>query len=200
MATTDIKLVRKRSSEIVYRPPRKEDGADVWRLIQSCEPLDENSLYCNLLQCDHFGDTCIAAERSSDGALVGWISAYLLPDEDNTLFVWQVAVDQSVQGMGVGKKLLAALLDREACENVQALKTTITSDNKASWGLFSSLARRRGGQLSHEPYFRKDAHFDGRHATEHMVTIRFTEDASDELRGNWISLRDADEARSDDAA
>ncbi len=200
MATTDIKLVRKRSSEIVYRPPRKEDGADVWRLIQSCEPLDENSLYCNLLQCDHFGDTCIAAERSSDGALVGWISAYLLPDEDNTLFVWQVAVDQSVQGMGVGKKLLAALLDREACENVQALKTTITSDNKASWGLFSSLARRRGGQLSHEPYFRKDAHFDGRHATEHMVTIRFAEDASDELRGNWISLRDADEARSDDAA
>ncbi|MEQ9245549.1 diaminobutyrate acetyltransferase [Nitratireductor rhodophyticola] len=200
MATTDIKLVRKRSSEIVYRPPRKEDGADVWRLIQSCEPLDENSLYCNLLQCDHFGDTCIAAERSSDGALVGWISAYLLPDEDNTLFVWQVAVDQSVQGMGVGKKLLAALLDREACENVQALKTTITSDNKASWGLFSSLARRRGGQLSHEPYFRKDAHFDGRHATEHMVTIRFTEDASGELGGNWISLRNADEARSDDAA
>lgn len=200
MATTDIKLVRKRSSEIVYRPPRKEDGADVWRLIQSCEPLDENSLYCNLLQCDHFGDTCIAAERSSDGALVGWISAYLLPDEDNTLFVWQVAVDQSVQGMGVGKKLLAALLDREACENVQALKTTITSDNKASWGLFSSLARRRGGQLSHEPYFRKDAHFDGKHATEHMVTIRFTEDASEELRGNWISLRNADEARSDDAA
>ena len=200
MATTDIKLVRKRSPEIVYRPPRKEDGADVWRLIQSCEPLDENSLYCNLLQCDHFGDTCIAAERTSDGALVGWVSAYLLPDEDNTLFVWQVAVDKSVQGMGVGKKLLAALLDREACENVQALKTTITSDNKASWGLFSSLARKRGGELSHEPYFRKDAHFDGKHATEHMVTIQFTEDASDDLRGNWISLRKADEARSDDAA
>ena len=83
---------------------------------------------------------------------------------------------------------------------MQALKTTITSDNKASWGLFSSLARKRGGELSHEPYFRKDAHFDGKHATEHMVTIQFAEGASDDVSGNWMSLRKADEARSDDAA
>lgn len=200
MAITDIKLVRKRSPEITYRPPRTEDGADVWRLIQACEPLDENSLYCNLLQCDHFSDTCVAAERTSDGALVGWVSAYLLPDEPDTLFVWQVAVDESVQGMGVGKKLLGALLEREACEHVRTLKTTITTDNKASWGLFSSLARARGGELSHEPYFRKDAHFNGEHATEHMVTIRFAEQAPADVRQRWYPALDAGPVQSDDAA
>lgn len=179
MATEDIMLVRKRSTEITYRPPCSEDGADVWKLIRSCEPLDDNSLYCNLLQCDHFGDTCVVAERKTDGAIVGWVSAYLLPDEDDrTLFVWQVAVDPSVQGMGVGKKLLAALLEREACRKVRALKTTITNDNQASWGLFTSLARARGGELSREPHFRKDAHFDGKHATEHMVTIEFNAGAT----------------------
>lgn len=173
MPVNDIQLVRKRQNEIIYRPPRSEDGEDVWRLIGSCEPLDENSLYCNLLQCDHFGDTCIAAERADDGALVGWISGYLLPDDPQTLFVWQVAVDKAVQGSGVGKHMLKALLDRDACDNVQSVKTTITAENDASWGLFSSLARIRGGEMLREPYFRKDLHFGGKHATEHMLTIRF---------------------------
>ena len=80
------------------------------------------------------------------------------------------------------------------------LKTTITEDNDASWALFRSFARSIGGELTDEPHFESEEHFGGQHDTEHMVTIRFTEDASDELRGNWISLRDADEARSDDAA
>lgn len=157
--------------------PRADDGASVWRLIRACEPLDENSLYCNLLQCDHFGETCVAAERKADGELVGWVSGYLIPDDPETLFVWQVAVDSSAQGKGLGKKLLGELLEREACRDVRNLKTTITADNEASWALFSSFASSRGGKMRREPYFRKEEHFDGAHATEHMVTIRFEESA-----------------------
>lgn len=170
-------LVRKRCEDITYRSPRTEDGADVWRLIQSCEPLDENSLYCNLLQCDHFGATCVAAERGDDGAIVGWISAYLRPDDPETLFVWQVAVDESVQGKGVGKSMLAELLARDVCAGVRALQTTITADNEASWALFSSFARACDAGLAREPHFRRDDHFDGAHATEHMVTIRMADSA-----------------------
>ncbi|WEX08736.1 diaminobutyrate acetyltransferase [Chelativorans sp. AA-79] len=175
MSSSNIQLVRKRSNEIAFRTPRTEDGADVWRLIKSCEPLDENSLYCNLLQCDHFGDTCVAAER--DGAIVGWISAYLMPDDPQTLFVWQVAVDESAQGQGVAKKMLRELMKRDACAQVRRLKTTITSDNAASWALFRSFARGQGAELASEPYFRKNEHFDGEHATEHMVTIVLPEEA-----------------------
>ncbi len=199
MAITDLKLVRKRTPEIIYRPPSTEDGADIWRLINSCETLDENSLYCNLLQCDHFADTCVAAERVDNGALAGWVSGYLLPETENTLFVWQVAVDRSVQGMGVGKKLLSAVLERDACQEVTRLKTTITSDNEASWALFSSLARARGGRLSHKPHFRKDAHFDGRHATEHMVTIDFANDSAS-LDGAWLAARNGGQARDGETA
>lgn len=179
MPTTSIESVTERSeqladeqaNQIKFREPRTEDGSDVWRLIRSCEPLDENSLYCNLLQCDHFSDTCIAAERPSDGQLVGWVSAYLIPDEPETLFVWQVAVDESAQGQGIAGRMLSALLEREACSDVQRLKTTITLDNAASWALFRSFARRQGAELRSEPYFRKNDHFDGAHVTEHMVTI-----------------------------
>ncbi|MDS1136604.1 diaminobutyrate acetyltransferase [Nitratireductor indicus] len=190
MATNDIKLAREQTHDFVLRPPSAQDGAQVWRLIGACKPLDENSLYCNLLQCDHFSDTCVAAERTEDGALIGWISAYLVPDEPDTLFVWQVAVHRDAQGTGLGKKLLAELLERDACANVARLKTTITADNKASWGLFSSFARSRGGALSHEPHFRSDAHFDGKHETEHMVTIDFADTAQAETGDAWRASRE----------
>ena len=167
MATTDIKLVRKRSPEIVYRPPRKEDGADVWRLIQSCEPLDENSLYCNLLQCDHFGDTCIAAERTSDGALVGWVSAYLLPDEDDTLFVWQVAVDSSMRGQGLALRMLLALTERVAREHgVRYMETTISPDNAASQALFKRAFDKLGADCTTRTLFSRAEHFAGQHEDE----------------------------------
>jgi L-2,4-diaminobutyric acid acetyltransferase len=168
---SNMTLVPERADRVTFRVPRKTDGAAVWRLIRSCQPLDENSLYCNLLQCDHFADTCVAADRASDGELVGWVSAYLVPDDPRTLFVWQVAVDERAQGQGVARRMLSALLDRDACNGVRELKTTITRNNAASWALFRSFARRHGGELSSEPYFRKDDHFDGAHVTEHMVSI-----------------------------
>lgn len=161
-----------RDDEITYRLPNASDGAEVWHLVRSCKPLDENSLYCNLLQCDHFAGTSIIAERR-DGEIVGWISGYLIPDEPQTLFIWQVAVAPSAQGRGIAGKMLSKLVERDICSNVSALKTTITDDNGASWALFSSFAKMQGGALKREAYFEQDTHFGGAHATEHMVTIRF---------------------------
>lgn len=153
------------------RAPTAGDGHAVWQLIGRCPPLDANSLYCNLLQCDHFGDTCIAAVNEQE-ALVGWVSGYLLPRQPSTLFIWQVAVDQAAQGQGLGKRMLRELLARPACRDVNTLQTTITTDNHASWRLFVSFAREHGGQMSDECYFHQDEHFAGAHASEHMVTIR----------------------------
>lgn len=157
--------------ELTFRKPEAEDGSDIWALIRACKPLDENSMYCNLIQCDHFADTCILAEQG--GIPVGWISGYILPDSPDTLFIWQVAVSQDARGLGLGGRMLDALLSRDDMAGVLHLKTTITRDNDASWGLFRSLADRHNGILTDEPHFKKDDHFDGEHATEHMVTIRF---------------------------
>ena len=158
---------------ITLRKPVDADGSAVWSLIKECRPLDVNSMYCNLIQCDHFGETCVLAER--DGDVVGWISAYIVPDESETLFVWQVAVSERARGQGLGKRMLKELLEREACAGVQQLKTTITKDNEASWALFSRFAEREGAELDSEAHYKRDEHFDGRHATEHMVTITFAE-------------------------
>lgn len=154
---------------LTFRAPTPEDGADVWDLIRKSGPLDENSMYCNLVQCEHFADTCVIAEL--DGEIVGWISAFIPPDEPDTLFVWQVAVGESARGRGVAKKMLTELFERPVCADIKQLKTTITADNDASWALFNSFAENMDAELDHEPHYEEDVHFGGKHATEYMVTI-----------------------------
>ncbi|MFZ7092918.1 diaminobutyrate acetyltransferase [Primorskyibacter sp. 2E233] len=154
---------------VTFRKPVREDGAAIWQLISDCKPLDENSMYCNLLQADHFRDTCVVAEM--DGEIVGWVSGYLLPHDEDTLFVWQVAVSEAARGKGVGGRMLNALLDRKECRGVRRMQTTITRDNDASWALFTKLADKQDALLDDQAHFTRDTHFVGQHDTEHMVTI-----------------------------
>lgn len=149
--------------------PRLDDGAAVTALIASCPPLDPNSAYCNLLQCSHFADTCVIARR--DGEVVGWVSAYLQPQSPDTVFVWQVAVAAEGRGLGLGGRMLEALLARPACAGVRFLKTTITPDNCPSWRLFASLGARLGAQLGIAPWLAEGEHLPEGHAREDLVTI-----------------------------
>ena len=159
--------------KVTLRKPTLDDGAAVWRLVSDCKPLDENSMYCNLLQCEHFADTCVLAKL--EGEVVGWISGHIPPSDPGTIFVWQVAVSAKARGMGLGLRMLEALVRREPGEAVTDMQTTITGDNAASWALFRKFARRMGAPLASAPHFRKDAHFDGEHATEYLLTIRMAE-------------------------
>ena len=151
------------------RHPTLEDGMAVYRLIERCPPLDTNSSYCNLLQCSHFAATSVAADAG--GELVGFISGYLIPERPDTLFIWQVAVDEKGRGMGLGKRMLAYILDSEACGSVRYMETTITESNEASWAMFRGLAKQRGGEFNFSPWLDRERHFDGQHDSEQLVRI-----------------------------
>lgn len=155
------------------RKPNAADGAAVWELVAACKPLDENSMYCNLVQCDHFADTCVLAELN--GSPVGWISGHIPPSDPQAIFVWQVAVSERARGLGLGLRMLNELVARDACAEVTELQTTITADNDASWALFRRFARSIGAPLASAPQFKADEHFGGAHATEYGVTIRLAE-------------------------
>jgi len=157
------------------RKPVATDGPAIWALVRECAPLDQNSMYCNLIQAEHFRDTCVVAEL--DGDIVGWISGHMIPN-DTAFFVWQVAVSPAARGLGLGKQMLLHLLERDACADAEELKTTITEDNDASWALFRSLAGTAGGELEDEPHFKGDVHFEGRQETEHLVTITLPGEAT----------------------
>ncbi|PKM11864.1 MAG: diaminobutyrate acetyltransferase [Gammaproteobacteria bacterium HGW-Gammaproteobacteria-3] len=151
------------------RPPSAEDGAAVFRLIAECAPLDPNSLYCNLLQCSHFAATSVAAVYGDK--LAGFISGYLLPEHQDTLFVWQVAVSQNARGKGLAKQMLGHILARPKCNKVRYLETTITETNQASWALFQGLAHKLDCELKSSTLFERERHFNNVHDTEMLVRI-----------------------------
>ncbi|MBK0327987.1 diaminobutyrate acetyltransferase [Rhodobacteraceae bacterium F11138] len=157
----------------VFRTPQAKDGAAIWELVRACKPLDENSMYCNLIQCDHFRETCVVAELN--GKIAGWVSAYVLPDDPETVFVWQVAVSPDARGSGLGTLMLAELLQRDVCADITRLQTTITADNEASWSLFKRFANRQDAKLDSKAHYTQALHFRDRHDTEHMVTITLEE-------------------------
>lgn len=151
------------------RPPQAADGVRVHDLIARCAPLDENSLYCNLLQCSHFAQTCVVAE--SGGIIVGWVSGYVRPDRPDRLFIWQVAVAPEARGTGLGGRMIREILARDSCRNVTGIHTTITATNTASWSLFRKLAADIDASFSERVAFKSDVHFAGRNPTEYLVEI-----------------------------
>ncbi|MDX1456997.1 MAG: diaminobutyrate acetyltransferase [Marinobacter sp.] len=157
------------TTAITLRKAVKGDGFRLHQLVAECPPLDPNSMYCNLLQCTHFAETCVAAEL--DGDLVGFISGYIPPQQPDTLFVWQVAVHEKGRGQGLAKRMIKDIVARDVCRGVTHLETTITEDNEASWALFRSFARDMGAELKYHEHFEKDAHFGGQHDSEFLLRI-----------------------------
>ena len=156
-------------TSIALRIPNAGDGEALHRLVQDSPPLDENSVYCNLLQCTHFAETSIVA--ASPGALVGFISGYLIPARPDTLFVWQVAVSAQARGLGLATRMLNQLLERSICAQVRWLETTITEANSASRALFQGLATKLDTALKSEIQFDQENHFGGKHDSEYLLRI-----------------------------
>ena len=130
-------------NELQFHRPSIEDAVAVTELLRSCPGLDRNSHYAQLLLCWHFADTCVLA-TDVQGRAVGFVSAYRPPGRPAVVFVWQIAVADSVRGRGVAKRLLDALMSRDAAGDVRYLEATVTPSNAASRALFTSWAKRRG--------------------------------------------------------
>ena len=150
---------------VKLRQPTDQDGLQLHQLVSRCQPLDINSVYCNLLQCSDFADTSIAAE-DADGNLVGFISGYRPPQRQDTLFVWQVAVDASMRGQGLAGRMLHALIARLHPQAVRYIETTISPDNAASQALFLRVFAQLGIEHSTRVLFARDTHFNGEHEDE----------------------------------
>ena len=149
--------------DIHFRLPLAEDGMAVHQLISRCPPLDPNSVYCNLLQCSDFSNTSIIAVTPDD-QVVGFISGYLPPQRAETLFVWQVALDEKWRGKGLAKQMLSNLFDRQ--KNISHLETTISPGNAASERLFESFFESRDMLVAKTVRFSRQHHFNDQHPDE----------------------------------
>lgn len=114
----------------------------MFKLVRFCgPPLDLNSEYLYFLIGAHFSETSAVAEQ--DGAIIGFISAYILPDRRDWLFIWQVAVCQKERGKGLAQSMLEDILSRSVCREIKYIETTVNPSNEASRQLFKRFALRR---------------------------------------------------------
>ncbi len=152
--------------DISFRRPTISDASSIERLIRLSPPLDLNSLYCYLIICAHFPQTSVVAYDAD--FLCGFISAYIQPDQKDTLFVWQVAVDKAYRGKGIARSMLSSILDRSYPNALRYLETTVSPSNHSSKALFSSLAETLGVPLVQSVLFSADD-FDGQSHEEEVL-------------------------------
>ncbi len=122
----------------------------MWELVNN-STLDQNSAYKYIMMCEYFAETCVVAKQ--DDELVGFITAFIPPERQDVVFIWQVGVDSSQRGKGIASKMLNHLVERNACQNVRFVEATVTPSNQASQSLFRKLARDHETQCTVSEFF-----------------------------------------------
>lgn len=146
-----------------YRLARLEDGPALWSLAKA-NGLDENSPYAYLLWTEYFRGTTVVA-TDDDDAPVGFVMAFLRPDDASTVFVWQIGVDDAHRRRGIAGRLLDELFERTGAT---ALEATVTPTNTASETLFRRFGDRHGLSVAVEPLFGEELFPPG-----HEAELRF---------------------------
>lgn len=106
-----------------------------------------------------------------DNDLVGFISGYQHPKHTDTLFIWQVAIDESARGQGLASRMLLEILRRPECDSINYLETTISPSNQASMALFGKLANAVNGEFQSNDWLDSQSHFHGQHESEQLIRI-----------------------------
>lgn len=156
---------------VELRRPTVADGSALWELAEGTGVLDVNTPYAYLLWARDFAETSVIA--LVDGQPAGFISGYLRPGAENTLFIWQVAVDSAFRGRRLASRMLANVVEHSGAAQ---LETTITADNAASIALFTGLARDHGTEITRNDLFTEDlfppsSHTGEVHSAEDLYSI-----------------------------
>lgn len=138
----------------------------MFRIVKESNVLDVNSSYSYLMWGKFFHNTSMIAE-CKDGHVVAFVSGFLLPERNDTLFIWQIGVEEKQRGKGLATKLIIELLRHvRKNKNVRYLEATVTPSNVPSSKLFKGIAKRLATDCVIKECFSEDLFPDGTHERE----------------------------------
>ena len=121
---------------IDIRPIRPSDVPHLVDMATRNPPLDVHTAYTYWVMATVGADLSCVAERA--GKPLGYVT--VLPGRQaGTAFLWQVCVDRSARGEGLGRRLLGNAVDRMRARDIRRFSVTIAGENGASMGLFRSV-------------------------------------------------------------
>ena len=153
----------------VLRAPVPEDGARIAALAKDFTSGKARDLPETLVGRGAFSETSVLAEL--DGKLLGWVSAYILPYDPQTLFIWTVEVVKVERNPELSSLMLGYLMRQEPCAGVTRVQTVISCDEDRPWTLFRRFARWQHSRMDIQPYFTQALTPHKRHENDNMVTI-----------------------------
>lgn len=147
--------------QAVFRTPRPEDGLAVWRLVRDTPGLDANSPYAYVLWFRDFADCSLLA--TVDDEIVGFLTGYRRPEEPDTYFVWQTAVNPRHGIPFLGVKLFEAAAERQRAKGARFVEATVSAENRAILMVLRQYARKRSAERTEEVLFSSELLGDGHH-------------------------------------
>ena len=127
-------------SAVRLRLAGEDDRRGIVALARGADYLDLHTDYTYWLLLRHISNLVIVAEAPA-GQLVGFLSTVPSRTAPRTLFLWQIAVDPSYQGCGLGRALHEQLMAEMRGRDWDRFEVSISADNGFGFKNFSSWAR-----------------------------------------------------------
>lgn len=153
---------------IDIRSPNRFEGADMWALVRDSKNLDLNSSYFYVAMSHYFSDSCKVAFDTENNRLIGLVIGFRAPNDKETLFIWQVAVDERYRGQSIAMRLLEEVAINKEIRYVEA---TIAPSNLSSIRLFEKWSVAKGTTLIKSDGFGLNCFPNQQHEKEELYRI-----------------------------
>jgi L-2,4-diaminobutyric acid acetyltransferase len=147
--------------QAVFRAPVPQDGPAVWKLVENTPGLDSNSIYYYTLWFRDFADGSLIA--TVDDEVVGFLTGYRRPDEPETYFVWQTAVNPRHGIPFLGVKLFQAAAEQQVAQGARYVEATVSVENKAILMVLKQFAKKHSAHIETRVLFPSSLFPDGHH-------------------------------------
>jgi diaminobutyrate acetyltransferase len=159
-------------SNFEVRIAEEGDFLDLSEFVTRCKPLENYADHLYKIMLRYVGNTCFMLENlESDRKIVGFVMGLISQTHTPcTYFLWQIGIDPTLQGKGLGRKLLEEIetpLKKRKCRRIEV---TIDPENRPSRILFErmgyrNISKKEGpvvmvdGNQAVKDYYRPGRHF-----------------------------------------
>ncbi|OEV04306.1 GNAT family N-acetyltransferase [Streptomyces oceani] len=133
------------NKQVVLRVPLPEDSPAAWKLAENTPDLDSNSLHYYALWFLDFADGSLVVTLNDE--LIGFLTGYRRPDEPETYFVRQTAVNPRRGIPFLREKLFQAAADQEVARGVRYVETTVCAENKSIIMMLKRFADKHSASI-----------------------------------------------------
>jgi len=155
-------------TNFLFRKPEKQDAAEIYALLQPYKPyVGTSPLYTYLMICEYFCDTSVVVINDHH-EIIGFMSGFLAPTKQQTLFIWEIAVKNGYHGNNLYIRMAKELYARN---KPRYIELTVNPSNTQSIKRINQLAEIFSCPCKVIPLFPSEYFGDCKHEDEVLYRV-----------------------------